>query len=61
MKLKESTLKRYLRSSLLELDPEENPNYMHSSTCNNYCEYTCNGQYGFEIADQIKEMLNGRN
>lgn len=55
--LKTSTLKKYYRSNLLELDLEGNPNYMHSSTCRNYCEYSCNGNYGFNVADQIKEWL----
>ncbi len=60
MKLKESTLKKYYHSMLLELQPNGDPNYMHSSRCQSYCEYCCNGDYGFEIADQIKEMLDGR-
>jgi hypothetical protein len=33
---------------------EDKPHYVHSATCPNYCDYACNGQFGFDLAEQIK-------
>lgn len=32
---------------------EGNPHYVHSKTCSNYCDYTCNGERGFTLADRL--------
>jgi hypothetical protein len=54
-KLKPSTIKKYIRSFLLERSEEGDPVYMHSRSCPSYCDYCCNGNRGFEIAKQIEE------
>lgn len=32
---------------------EGRPHYLHSDDCPNYCDYACNGQKGFDLADRI--------
>ena len=32
---------------------EGQPHYVHSNTCPNYCDYACNGNDGFDLAEQI--------
>lgn len=39
--------------SIMELWEDE-PHYVHSPSCPNYCDYACNGQFGFDLAEQIK-------
>lgn len=50
-----STLKKYAKSENLEWFEGE-PNYMHSVNCPSYCDYACNGQHGFNIAEDIREL-----
>lgn len=33
---------------------EEKPHYVHAPDCPSYCDYACNGQFGFDLAEQIK-------
>jgi hypothetical protein len=33
------------------------PHYVHSSTCPNYCDYACNGEAGFDLAEKVKLYL----
>jgi len=42
--------------SIMELF-ENKPHYVHSPTCPNYCDYACNGDYGFDLAEQIKNYI----
>lgn len=54
---KQSTLKKYARSFLLERGENNNEAvFMHSSTCPGYCDFACNGQKGWNIAEQIRKM-----
>lgn len=32
---------------------EGRPHYLHMANCSNYCDYACNGQRGFDVADRI--------
>lgn len=32
---------------------EGRPHYLHMANCPNYCDYACNGQRGFDVADRI--------
>ncbi len=32
---------------------EGRPHYLHTADCPNYCDYACNGQRGFDVADRI--------
>lgn len=32
---------------------KEIPHYMHSRSCGEACEYGCNGNFGFDLAEQI--------
>lgn len=52
--LKESTLKRYSRSALLERDDSGRPIYFHSARCPSFCDFGCNVS-GSEIADAIEK------
>ena len=36
---------------------EGKPHYVHSATCPNYCDYACNGERGFELAEQIMKYI----
>lgn len=58
MALKESTLKQYARSELLERDDAGRPIYFHSARCPSYCDFGCNVR-GSEIASAI-ERLEGK-
>lgn len=60
-KLKQSTLKKYARSALLERNTGEGhhphpPIYFHSQRCPSFCDYACNEPKGFRIAEQIAKM-----
>lgn len=33
------------------------PHYVHSKDCPGYCDYACNGESGFEMAEQIKNYI----
>lgn len=30
-----------------------NPHCIHSPSCSNYCDYACNGESGFDLAEQV--------
>ena len=32
-------------------------NYIHAADCPNYCDYCCNGEYGFKLAEQINDHM----
>ena len=36
---------------------EDKPHYVHSKTCPSYCDYACNGEAGFDMAEQIKNYI----
>lgn len=31
--------------------------YVHSDTCPSYCDYACNGELGFELAEKMNKFL----
>lgn len=57
-KWKKSTLKKYSRSFLLERGdgPSNEAVYMHATNCPGYCDFACNGNKGWEIAEEINKM-----
>ncbi len=38
---------------LLELDDNGRPVYLHAEDCPSFCDYACNGQYGFDVAAKV--------
>jgi hypothetical protein len=36
---------------------EGQPLYVHSKTCPSYCDYACNGERGFDLAEQVKKHI----
>jgi hypothetical protein len=36
---------------------EGKPHYVHSKDCPSYCDYACNRDKGFDLAEQIKKYL----
>jgi len=52
-KLKRSTLLKYAKSDLLERW-EGDTIYFHSERCPSYCDYACNGPWGFDVAKQVE-------
>lgn len=32
---------------------EGKPHFLHSDTCGGWCDYACNGQKGFDLAERI--------
>lgn len=53
--LKESTLKKYAKSDLLERSDEGTPLFLHSASCPSYCDFACRAD-GSEIAAAIEAM-----
>ena len=31
--------------------------YVHSKTCPSFCDYACNGQAGFDLAEQVAKYI----
>ena len=34
------------------------PHYVHSKNCPSYCDYACNHEEGFDMAEQIRTYLH---
>lgn len=58
--LKESTLRRYGASELLERDESGTPIYFHSSRCPSFCDFGCNVN-GTEIAEAVERLESRQN
>ena len=56
-KLQFDTLRKYLTSFLMECDQEGKPFYMHSARCIGGCEFGCNGDRGFDIAEDARGLF----
>ena len=44
------TIRRYAKSELLERGDDDGPIYMHHANCPSFCDYSCNGIHGHNIA-----------
>lgn len=56
--LKISTLMRYRRSPLMEVDEDDGTLiYLHRNSCPSYCDFACNGNRGSEIVERVVEVL----
>ena len=40
---------------ILERDNDGKAHYLHDWDCSNYCDYACNGDEGFKMAEVIKD------
>ena len=51
------TLRKYMRSDLLERGPGGEPIYMHHGLCPSFCDFACNSEHGFNIAKDLAAIF----
>lgn len=56
-----ATLRRYAKSDNMEYgDNLERPFYLHRANCPSFCDFACNGNRGFHIAEDAADFFGSR-